>query len=384
MKILHSIAQIDFRSGGPVRAVLDLSECLARRGHRIDVMAKYGPDTPESWKNPDSPTRVIALGTPERFRAWYAGRSLERIRAAVAEADVVHLHGIWTPQNTQFARIAREMGKPYVVSCRGMLDDWCMDQRRPKKLVYLKFMGGSKMLNNAALVHCTAEGELRQSAKWFPGSTGRIIPNLLSLDPYRDLPGDGPARAKFPQLEGPEPTLLFLSRLHYKKGVEHLIDAARILRDNGTPHRVLIAGKGDDDYEARLRAQVDRLGLGDLVSFLGMVIGDEKVSLYGAADLFVLPTSQENFGFVFFEALAAGCPVLTTKGVDTWPELQEAGSLIIEQDAQRIADAVVTVTADRAARDRLGERGRAWVFEHMDPERIADSFERFYEEATGV
>ena len=384
MKILHSIAQIDFRSGGPVRAVLDLSECLARRGHRIDVMAKYGPDTPESWKNPDSPTRVIALGTPERFRAWYAGSSLERIRAAVAEADVVHLHGIWTPQNTQFARIARELGKPYVVSCRGMLDDWCMDQRRPKKLVYLKFMGGSKMLNNAALVHCTAEGELRQSAKWFPGSTGRIIPNLLSLDPYRDLPGDGPARAKFPQLDGPEPTLLFLSRLHYKKGVEHLIDAARILRDNGTPHRVLIAGKGDDDYEARLRAQVDRLGLGDLVSFLGMVIGDEKVSLYGAADLFVLPTSQENFGFVFFEALAAGCPVLTTRGVDTWPELQEAGSLIIEQDAQRIAEAVVTVTADRAARDRLGERGRAWVFEHMDPERIADSFERFYEEATGV
>lgn len=384
MKILHSIAQIDFRSGGPVRAVLDLSECLARRGHRIDVMAKYGPDTPESWKNPDSPTRVIALGTPERFRAWYAGRSLERIRAAVAEADVVHLHGIWTPQNTQFARIAREMGKPYVVSCRGMLDDWCMDQRRPKKLVYLKFMGGSKMLNNAALVHCTAEGELRQSAKWFPGSTGRIIPNLLSLDPYRDLPGDGLARAKFPQLDGPEPTLLFLSRLHYKKGVEHLIDAARILRDNSTPHRVLIAGKGDDDYEAKLRAQVDRLNLGDLVSFLGMVIGDEKVSLYGAADLFVLPTSQENFGFVFFEALAAGCPVLTTRGVDTWPELQEAGSLIIEQDAQRIADAVVTVTADRAARDRVGERGRAWVFEHMDPERIADSFERFYEEATGV
>tara|TARA_R110000782_G_scaffold19101_10_gene52074 strand:+ start:9365 stop:10519 length:1155 start_codon:yes stop_codon:yes gene_type:complete len=381
MKILHSIAQIDFRSGGPVRAVLDLSEALADKGHTVEVIVKHGPDTPESWKRPGSPTRVTALGRPQIGGAWFRGATLERIREAVAGADVVHLHGIWTPQNTQFARIAREMNKPYVVSCRGMLDDWCMAQRKPKKLFYLRFLGGSAMLNNAALIHCTAEGELRQSEKWFPGSTGRIIPNLLSLDPYRNPPGRELASARFPQLDRQEPSLLFLSRLHYKKGVEHLIDAARILRDRGTPHQVLIAGKGDDAYERKLREQTTRLGLDGLVSFLGMVIGDEKVSLYGAADMFVLPTSQENFGFVFFEALAAGCPVLTTRGVDTWPELQEAGSLIIEQDADAIADAVIGVTRSRAERDALGQRGRAWVFEHMNPARIVESFERFYEEA---
>ena len=382
MKILHSIAQIDFRSGGPVRAVLDLSEALAARGHTVEVMVKHGPDTPESWKRPGSPTTVTALGRPEIGGAWFRGDSIRRITEAVASADVVHLHGIWTPQNTQFARIARKLNKPYVISCRGMLDDWCMAQRKPKKLFYLRFMGGSKMLNNAALIHCTAEGELRQSAKWFPGSTGRIIPNLLSLEPYRDLPGHDLARARFPQLNRPEPSLLFLSRLHYKKGVEHLIDAARILRDRGTPHQILIAGKGDDAYERKLREQTARLGLEDLVSFLGMVIGDEKVSLYGAADMFVLPTSQENFGFVFFEALAAGSPVVTTRGVDTWPELQEAGSLIIEQSAAAIADAVTEVTHSREVRDALGQRGREWVFEHMDPGRIVEAFEQFYAEAT--
>lgn len=381
MKILHSIAQIDFRSGGPVRAVLDLSEALARRGHTVEVMAKHAPDTPAAWNEPDAPTRIIELGRPGLAGAWFRGKALERAKAAIEAADILHLHGIWTPQNTQFASIARQLGKPYVVSCRGMLDDWCMAQRRPKKLLYLSLAGGNAMLNKAALIHCTADGELRQSAKWFPKSTGVVIPNLLDLGPYENLPGPGIARAKFPQLDAPEPSLLFLSRLHYKKGVEHLIDAGRLLRDRGTPHRILIAGTGDDAYEQKLRRHTTNTGMDDLVSFLGMVIGEEKVSLYQAADLFVLPTSQENFGFVFFEALAAGCPVMTTRGVDTWPELQEAGSAIVEQDAAKIADAVPALTRDRDERDELGRRGRAWIFEHMDPGVIVRSFERFYEDA---
>lgn len=381
MKILHSIAQIDFRSGGPVRAVLDLSEALAKRGHTVEVMAKHGPDTPEHWKQPGSPTTVTALGRPELGGAWFRGQSLGRIRQAIESADVVHLHGIWTPQNTQFARIARQTGTPYVVSCRGMLDDWCMEQRKPKKLFYLRFMGGSKMLNNAALVHCTADGELRQSAKWFPGSTGVVIPNLLDLTPYEHPPGPERARAKFPQLHGSEPCLLFLSRLHYKKGVEHLIDAARILRDRGTPHRVLIAGSGDEAYEQKLRRHTTDTGMDGLVSFLGMVVGDDKLSLYQAADLFVLPTSQENFGFVFFEALAAGCPLVTTKGVDTWPELEQAGAAITNQDATELADTIAPMTADRAARDELGQKGRTWVFENLAPGTIVQSFESFYTRA---
>jgi len=381
LKILHSIDVLDFRHGGPVRAVIDLSEALAAKGHDITVMVRRGPDTPESWSQPGSPTRTVELGQPQIAGAWFSGSSRARITELIDACDIVHIHGIWTPHNAQVARIAMARGKPHVVSCRGMLDDWCMDQRRPKKLVYLKLAGGSAMLNNARLVHCTADGELRQSAKWFPRSTGVVIPNLLDLKPYITMPGTDRARAKFPQLSRPEPTLLFLSRLHYKKGVEHLIDAAHILKGRGRPHQVLIAGTRDDGYEQQLRARTRELGMDDLVSFLGMVIGDDKVSLYQASDLFVLPTSQENFGFVLYEALAAGCPLVTTKGVDTWPELEEAGASITEQDAARLADAIDPMTRDRAQRDRLGERGRAWVFKNLDPDHIVQSFEQFYERA---
>lgn len=381
MRILHSILAIDHHGGGPVRAVIDLSEAMVARGHTVAAISCTNPDAPDDWQQPGANPRAVLHG-PRAFRNMrFKGESLNKLRDEIRNCDVVHIHGIWTPYQTQVAREANRQGKPYVFSCRGMLDDWSMDQRRLKKQIYLKCLSGSWMLNNAALVHCTALGELQQSAKWFPGSTGRVISNLLDLAPYETMPGPELARKKFPQLNNGEPSLLFLSRVHYKKGIEHLIEAAAILRDQGNPHQVLIAGSGDDDYEAMLRKLVKDRELEDRVSFLGMVLGDEKLSLYQASDLFVLPTSQENFGFVLYEALASGTPLLTTKGVDTWPELQEAGGIIIKQDAFKIADAIAGHTADRTALDALGQRGREWVFEYLDPSRIADQFEVFYAEA---
>jgi len=84
---------------------------------------------------------------------------------------------------------------------------------------------------------------------------------------------------------------------------------------------------------------------------------------------------------VLYEALAAGCPLVTTRGVDTWPELEEAGASITEQDAAQLADAIEPMTRNRTERDRLGAKGRDWVFENLDPERIVTAFERFYSQA---
>jgi len=381
LKILHSIERLDLRDGGPVRAVIDLSEALAARGHDVRLMVQSGPDAPASWNQLGTMPALTELGPPQLAGFWFSRGPLDRMRALIDACDVVHVHGIWTPQNSQVVALARQQGKPHVISCRGMLDDWCMRQKRLKKLIYLRFAGGADILNTARLVHCTAQGELRQSAKWFPGSTGVVIPNLLNLAPYAPLPGPERARARFPQLARAEPVVLFLSRLHPKKGVEHLIEAARILRDRGRPHQVLIAGTGSQDYERMLRSLAGRLGVNPLVSFVGMVTGADKVSLYEASDVFALPTSQENFGFVFYEALAAGCPVITTRGVDTWPELSEAGAAIIDQDARQLADAIDRMTYNREERAQRGSTGRAWVLQNLDPTRIVQAYEQFYERA---
>lgn len=382
MKIVHSIKNLNFSSGGPVRAIIDLSTKLAERGHEVRIVTYEDTNAPEEWKsNPSHNPCTVPLGKEHALGLRFSTEQKRIARETIEWADVVHAHGIWTPLAKNICAVSRAMQKPYVISLRGMLDDWCMEQRRTKKLIYLR-LGGSAMLNNASMIHSTAEGELAQSKKWFPGSEGVVIPNLLNLEPYENMPDPQIARDAFPMFEHGDPVLLYLSRLHYKKGVEHLIEAAKILRENGTPHRVLIAGDGDKEYENTLRALVKQHALEDHIAFLGLVVGDEKISLYQAADLFVLPTSQENFGFVIYESLAAGTTVLTTKGVDTWPELEsQAHATICEQRAASIADAILRLTSDKATLDANGAHGRKWIFENQHPDQIISRFESFYERA---
>jgi len=124
--------------------------------------------------------------------------------------------------------------------------------------------------------------------------------------------------------------------------------------------------------------------LGDTVRLLGMVKGEDKVSLYEAADLFALPTSQENFGFVLPEALACRTPAITTRGVDIWPELESSGStLIVEQAATAFADAIAGLLADDDLRQTMGASGRSWVLETLDPEVAVVRYSSLYHQAIG-
>ena len=299
--------------------------------------------------------------------------------------DVAHLHAAWQPVNISLSGLYASMGVPYVLSIHGMLDDWSMAQSSLKKRIYHRFFL-SRILGGARAVHCTAQAELDQSSKWYPREKGVVIPLVFDLSPYRDLPGPGAARDAFPDAlgESDEMTLLFLSRINVKKGLAHLLHAASILADRGMRPRVLVAGVGDPPhYAEEMRALARRLGIEDRTHFLGLVTGDLKTSLYQASDLFVLPTSQENFGFVFPEALASGTPVVTTRGVDTWPELESSGGAVITiQDPPALADAIASFS-DPQTRREAGETGRARVFEWLDPERVVRDFITLYKEAAG-
>src|SRR5690606_33079007 len=127
-----------------------------------------------------------------------------------------------------------------------------------------------------------------------------------------------------------------------------------------------------------LRRRTQQAGLGDRLHFLGQVSGPLKVSLYNACDLLCLPTSQENFGFVYYEALAAGTPILTTTGTDTWSELRASGAaeiLHLAELSERLRDAWAGRLADPERLRERGRRGRAWVFERLAPEQVVRRFE---------
>ena len=335
MRIAQYMHRVDLEDGGPPRAVLDLSRILHERGHDVTLVTTDDRNVPDAWQEPGVGPELLVLPTPARPGSIFAGRQLAPMRSLLARVDVLQLHGPWERANAQLGGLARAARVPYVISLRGMLDDWCMTQGGLKKRLYLK-IAGRRLLEGAAYVHCTADDELAQSGKWFPRGRGRVVPNLIDLAPYGQLPGPEEARTAYPFLNS-GPTLLFLSRIHVKKGIEHLIEAASRMHATGRAVQVAIAGSGDEDYVATLRRQVSRCGLDQHVHFLGHVGGSLKYSLYQAADVFVLPTSQENFGFVQFEAMACGTPVMTTNLVDTWREIVDSGGgVAVDQDPAAI------------------------------------------------
>lgn len=381
MRIVHFLDHVDFRRGGPANAVTTLVRVLNSRGHTARLACLSGPDLPTDWVQGDE--GAVARVLPSVAGRLMTPSALRQLASMLRGSDALHLHGVWEPSNLQASAVAQRLGVPVIVSLRGMLDDWCMARGRLRKRAFLA-IGGRRVLERAATVHCTAEAERDQSVKWFPRGRATVIPNLMDLTAYRSMPGSGEARAAFGlDSEGP-PIVLFLSRISAKKGIEHLFSALRLLEQRGIATRTIVAGTGDDAYVARIKEAAAALGPGVPVQFAGHVGGSMKLSLLQACDLFVLPSSQENFGFAFFEALAAGLPVLTTNLVDTWREIESSGAgVVTRQDAMEIANAMADSLADREALRARGAAGRAWALEHLDTDRIASRFESMYASARG-
>jgi len=382
MRITHYLESLDTKVGGPVRATLDLTSALAARGHEVVYVTKDDTSAPILSKGLLSdarPGRVVVVQIlPGNGLILGSGPAWHACREAIARSDAVHVHGIWKLENVALCREASRNRVPYFVSLRGMLDDWSVAQKPLKKRLFHAAVG-RRHLELAAAVHCTAQGELDQSGKWFPGGRGVVIPNLLDLDPFRSPPGTGRAQRAFPVLTNGRPSVLFLSRIHYKKGVDVLIDAAAILKSRGVPCNMIIAGTGDDGYVAEMKARAAGARLADDVVFVGHLDGDAKLSLYQACQLFALPTSQENFGFVFPEALASGTPVITTKGVDIWPELLSSGAAsIVDRTPGAFADEIQRLLGDETARLGMAEKARPYVFRAFDENALLDQYEAMY------
>jgi glycosyltransferase involved in cell wall biosynthesis len=293
---------------------------------------------------------------------------------------------MWSAPNLQLAAAARTRGIPYIVTIHGMIDDWCMQKSRFRKQVYLA-LGGRRWLRDASLVISTAAGEVEQTRRFFPTTPVEIIPAPMDLAEYQDLPGPDAAETAFGaqgtrDLADDRPSVLFLSRIHPKKGLEVLIESIDVLRRRGREVRLLIAGGPDGPYRRQMEMLVDRLGLGDDVRLLGPVAGELKRSLFERADVFALATHQENFGIVFTESLACRTPVVTTRGVDIWPELESSGgALIADRTPEAFADAIERIVSEPGMSSSMGSAGRRWVMEYLDVSRITERFVEVYAKA---
>ena len=351
MRVLRSIHTLNPVVGGPIESVKQSSAALAGRGHCVEIISLDGPANP--WIR-ESPVPVHALG-PGSGSYGYAPGFASWIREHRAQYDAVIVHGIWQYSSLGVWRALRGTSTPYFVFPHGMLDPWfnrTYPLKHLKKMLYWPW-AEYRVLRDAAAVLFTSEEERRLARQSFsPYRCNEVVVNYGTAAPDVDLPL---ARRdffnKFPQLRE-KSFLLFLGRLHEKKGCDDLIQAFATVPNSSrmpqSPHLVIAGPSANESYLRHLKqlaATADGHAEPPII-FSGMLTGNLKWGAFSAADAFILPSHQENFGIAVVEALACGTPVLISNKVNIWREIVNDGAGFADED-------------DRAGVTRLIERWMA-------------------------
>lgn len=359
MKVIHFVAAID-RSLGGVSAYMQL---LAKElGKLTDLTVATMPSpSPLPLEN----CRVAYLPRPlgriiDFRRQWI--RLLRRERP-----DVVHINGIWMLHTWVAQREAQSMGIRTFVTPHGMLDPWVLRRHRPLKLAALALYQ-RRALHRAEALVATARREEANILRLGYNANVRMVPTGIDV-------GSIAMRDNWHK----SGTILFLALLRPNKGAELLIEAAAMMGDALRGCKIVIAGEGDADYTAGLKAMAACSGLACQVCFVGGVYGDDKWRLLRQADVLALPTLSENFGIVVAEALACGTPAITTKGAP-WADLADRGcGWWIDRSAENLAAALrEALSLSPADRERMGRAGRRLVEEKYSAESAAKALMEIY------
>jgi len=235
----------------------------------------------------------------------------------IASADVVHIHALWEEVQYQATRIARHFKRPYIVRPCGLLDPWSMAQNRLKKRLYLE-LRLRRNLNAAAAIHYTTALEEKRTRALGIQAPTIIEPNGIDFDDLDHLPPPGSFRQRW-KIPEAAPLVLFLGRLHPKKGLDLLIPA---FADGAPPDAVLvIVGTGDSSYEKQLRRVAKSFGLENRAKFVEFLHGRDRLAAFADSTVFVLPSYSENFANTVIESLVAGTPVIVSDQVGLHAEI---------------------------------------------------------------
>lgn len=385
-------------SGGPAVSVSRLATEQARLGHDVAAVS-----FDERHLGPALPTEgVKRVLVPSGFLSVHGrGWSPEFRRALMTEArdaDVVHNHGLWMWPNAYARKAAVAADKPLIFSPRGMLEPWSLTRSRLRKAVAWRLFE-KKNLQAAAMFHATAEPEaqsIRHKAEGLRRAGVPIVvaPNGVDLPELSGRPVRKVLEEKFPQLKG-RGWVVFMSRLHPKKGIDILLRAwskqsatgVGSSRDKETKDLPLLLLAGPDliGYRREVEKMVEELGLADSVVLTGELRGREKDCLLANAEIFVLPSYSENFGIAVAEAMAWARPVITTTGTP-WREVAETGAgwWIRPEEAGLTLALTEALALSHDELEAKGAAGRRLVESKYSWGKCAQTLVAAYDELLGV
>ncbi|HEY5752843.1 MAG TPA: glycosyltransferase [Chthoniobacterales bacterium] len=335
MRLLHVFQTLNPATGGPVEAFKQSLVHFLERGWSIDVVSLDPPNAP--FLASDA-ARVHAIG-PGRTGYGYSPSLVKWLKANANAYDCVIVHGIWGFPTFGTWLALRNSETPYMVVPHGMLDPWfkhAYPLKHVKKWLYYLFCVGP-VLRDAAGVVFTCDVERVLARKSFtPYRCNEVVIRFGTFgipDPTHNYAGQFLARN--PSLAGKR-IFLFLGRVHPKKGPDLLLHAIHELQKSSkwdpTSMRLVIAGPSDGDYAKRLRNLAVSKNVQESVYWTGMLEGNEKWGAVQAAEAFVLPSHQENFGVAVAECLSAGVPVLITHSINISPEIEADRAGLVEMD----------------------------------------------------
>jgi glycosyltransferase involved in cell wall biosynthesis len=346
LAVLHAMPNLTREFGGPIEALIGFVSA-AGDDATTTIVGPPCPDAERDWLARQLPPSArIVFGSP---------RDLAR------RADVVHVHGLLNPFSSSAASATLSARRPLVLGPFGTLSRYTFTHRRGllKRLYFAAIDAPS--VRRAHAMHFTTEAE-RDEAAWhgidFTGRAHIVPPPWRSPVPkYRSHTGS---------------TVLFLGRLHPKKGVDVLLDAWPSVSAGREAARLVIAGSGDKRFERKLPG----------VEFVGFVSGDPKTACLANADVFVLPSHHENFGIAVLEAVAAGLPVVVSPGVQLAPWIADRRlGVVVERDPAALAQAILGVLGDAELRSRVARSGAEAVVSDFGMPRVAPALLDMYRSA---
>ncbi len=306
MKILSFISSLDINDGGPSRSVPMLVKGLAELGVDVTLMTICSENM-----------NVHALeGTTAKLKLLKPSFSRGEIAQYLKDEKfhLIQIQSMWELPYHKVMVEARRLGIPYIVTPRGMLEPWSLSQKKwKKKLAWWLYQRND--VQKSVCVFTTAKKEAEHVSELGVTTCKAVIPNGIETSSY-------PCKTSVDHVKK---QVLFLSRLHVKKGIEILFDAWKRIHADYSDWRLLVVGNGEIEYIQSLENRMESLGLKYSIKILPPVYGNDKIRLYQESALFCLPSFSENFGMVIAEAMSCGTPVITTTNCP-WDILNETNT----------------------------------------------------------
>ena len=331
MKVLHILPSVDPKGGGPMEGVKQYGHRFEELGHHVDVLTL---DDPTAACVAEYPLKVHALG-PALGSYRYSAMLASWLEKHAKDYDTIIINGLWQYHGFGAWRVLHRMKIPYFVFTHGMLDPWFKHTyplKHLKKWLYWPW-AEYRLLRDASAVLFTCEEErlLARQSFWLYKVREAVINYGTGTPPQNAEALRAVFYASYPQLKNKR-VLLFLSRIHEKKGCDLLIAAfAKVANEDANLHLVM-AGPGHADLLDALKTQAQSLNIANRMTWTGMLQGDLKWGAFYASEAFVLSSHQENFGIAVAEALGCGLPVLISNKVNIWREIESDGAGIVNTD----------------------------------------------------